>query len=63
MSSTGFSFDWDWVCDEFDRPNKIVRSSDNDPRTKMLDTVTFEEIDGRTRVTHDLDYELSGVLK
>ncbi len=29
----------------------------------MVDVITFVEVDGATLVTHDLNYELGGVMK
>ena len=59
----GLSFDWEFVCDEYDPPNGMVWRSDNDPRMHIVDTLSFEQLPSGTRVVHHVDMELGGLLK
>lgn len=48
-SAMGMNFAWEFVCDEYDAPNRMVWHSDNDHRMEMIDILDFEGVSGRTR--------------
>jgi len=62
-STMGMNFEWEFICDEYEVPNKMVWHSDNDPRIRMIDILDFESVSGGTRVVHHLDMDLGGFLK
>ncbi|MCH7801441.1 MAG: SRPBCC family protein [Chloroflexi bacterium] len=62
-STMGMNFNWEFTCDEYDPPNKMVWRSDNDERMRMVDILEFEAVSGRTKVVHHLDMTLGGFLK
>ena len=61
----GLSFDWEFICDEYDPPNRMVWHSDNDPRISMVDILEFERLpdDAGTRVVHHADFQLLGLTR
>ena len=49
-STMGMNFNWEFTCDEYDPPNKMVWRSDNDERMRMVDILEFEAVSGSTKV-------------
>lgn len=61
----GLSFDWEFTCDEYDPPTRMVWHCDNDPRISIVDILEFEQLpdDAGTRVVHHADFQLLGPYK
>ena len=58
----GMYFDWDWVCDVYDRPQKIVWRTVSG-RVPMIDTYEVAPGENGTQVTHTVDTKVPGLLR